>query len=216
MKIFSMPIHALFLGSLLALGGLSLPFYKQITRHINVFSESSSFMVEFGEKAAPGHINKLVKGYLRALKVPFWWLTQVKKTTAGSCSTHWHVWINDETKWGPVEFVAAHEAAHVAQGHFIDRLETEMTIDDMREQEKEADLIATELLFKRGKVDIVIYRLAQLIAAQRYVEQHKMPEDVNDEHPNYPQIIEYTKKFLEDNHVDYQEKLEKYLKVVKF
>lgn len=181
-----LPVFGLLaLGTALHLGGIS--------RSIKTLYTSYSHIPTLGKEAAPEEITKLVRQALIAMKVPAQSLISIKKTDQTSCSTSWGIWINNGAgRLGPIEFVAFHEAAHVALGHFTQRIHEDVYPERARAQEVEADLLACKTLYNLGKKDIVIERLAQLTHAHNAGFQESDCED----HPSLKQNIEYIDQFL--------------------
>jgi len=117
-------------------------------------------------------------------------------TTDGtSCAYSDKMYINPQRrKLGPLQFVIAHECAHIALDHYAAR-KNGITIEQGRDQEQEADLYAAKTLCEMGLEEAVYERIANL----QYGCDHnwESPEyAAEDEHPTLVQNVDYLKKFM--------------------
>lgn len=155
-----------------------------------------TFCQHLGQEDASDKMQLLVKEALRDIDVPFWRLVQIKKTSQTSCSFAWHIWMNEGEKFGPLTYLAYHEAAHIACGHGTYRLyHLDITPEDKRAQEKEADLLAAQTLYKVGKQNVIFEVLAHIQAA---IEDDWDQENHTQDHPSLQEMAVYFTKFLEN------------------
>lgn len=183
----------------------------QVYHHSQAYYKGEEFCQELGSTPASQEMKMMVQQALSDMNVPFWRLVQIKEADEISCSFVWHIWIEEAEKvnLGPIEFVAYHEAAHVACGHGMTRFEYDISDAEARAQEKEADLFAAETLYKVGKIDVIYDRIAEL---QHAVDRHWGQPDTDD-HPTFKQMVKYFTKFLESKgHKNVAAKVQKCIK----
>ena len=176
---------------LLIMGSLVLA--KPTAQALSTAYTSYTYNCTLSQGVASDNVKEWVKTALKTMKVPLNWLIPINKTDGTSCSTNWCIWINEgQNRLGPLEFVAFHEAAHVALGHFTQRVTETVYQERAKAQEVEADLLACETLYNLGKKELIFDRLAQL---QQAHNQGFHEADCTD-HPTLKQNIEYLEQFL--------------------
>lgn len=178
----------------LIFGALSLYLGPTLWRQGHAFYEGYHYTHELGTENASLKMCSMVQQALYDMQVPFWRLIQVKKTDQTSCSFIWYVWMNEKERFGPAEYVAYHEAAHIALGHGEVRLYCdEITSAEQRAQEIEADLLAAETLYTVGKKEVILERLAHL----QYAIDERWKETDLEDHPSLQEMAALFTRFLE-------------------
>ncbi|MFA6065985.1 MAG: ImmA/IrrE family metallo-endopeptidase [Candidatus Babeliaceae bacterium] len=166
-----------------------MPYFNMI------FNKSYITLVEkSGTASASEEATMLAQEFLDTLDVPLRWLIRVK-ASENTCATAWHIWINEDQHQGCKSFALAHECSHIALKHWTIKNEKPLSLEELRVQEKEADLLACSLLHNLNKTDGIYERLAYLQVC--HSRGFETPEKAAaSEHPSVPDTIMYIQEFL--------------------
>jgi hypothetical protein len=144
-------------------------------------------------------VDKEVRRALRAMGVHEADEIAIERTEDGSCSNDSTIWIQqNQFELGPQEFVIYHEAAHVACGHYRNHCNVvldggDLTLDMLKGDEIEADLIAAHTLCSLNKHHILEQRINEIDFA---LSHGWMQVDTHD-HPTLEEMREYLSGVLE-------------------
>lgn len=180
-----------FVTATLGLSCLIWPL-KELYSQYTLYSWGIALSKEIGsEKITSGELYELAQQALQHINVSCASLITMYKTDECTCSTSYHMWINEKALPGPVEFDVVHEVAHIALGHPTKRFFHEITPEEARAQEVEADLLAYQTLFELGRADIILERIKTL---KKYIEIKAEEPDLDD-HPSLETIYTFTCSF---------------------
>lgn len=146
---------------------------------------------ELGHEKMTGELYDVAQQALEHMRVPLRSLVQVYKTHDCSCSTPYHIWLNTNIQPGPIEFDVFHEVAHIALGHPTKRFFEDISQEEARAQEVEADLLACQMLFELGKSDVIDERIKIL---KECIDREAIEPDLDD-HPTLDTIYTLTCNF---------------------
>lgn len=131
-----------------------------------------------------GEVYDLAHDALKAMGVKHRHLITIYNTQKPNGSATYQMWLSLEQFIGPVEFVVFHEAAHVALDHYSSRVFVDISPEQMKAQEIEADLLACQTLFELGMQGVIIKRIHEI---KKYVDKSVKPANAED-HPTFQEI----------------------------
>lgn len=156
-------------------------------REYQVYKAGLSEREANGSTIIPGgELYDLAHMALKAMGVKHRALITIYDTKKPNGSATYQMWLSLEQFIGPVEFVVFHEAAHVALEHYTTRVFEEISPEQMKAQEIEADLLACQKLFELGMQDIIVERIKNI---KKYVDSKARAGNASD-HPTFQEIYQ--------------------------